>query len=260
VIVAGNARGAGIAPALTGFGADPAGSRDRQADLLEVTVSAGTIVLIVLILVIVAALAAVASIRMRRTAAERSLVGPEYDRLAGEVGPRKAKAEFEKRRQRVDGLGIRSLSAERRTAYTGQWDAVQEQFVDSPARAVSAAGELVTAVAADRGYEVTDNDQLMTDLSVNHGRNLDGYRSARQTTGRAGEATTEALRRALLDYRRLFYDLLESPDAAGLAADREPGMAPAAQVPAQRPWKQVTQGRHWKTRQQESSDVAAARR
>jgi hypothetical protein len=223
-------------------------------------VSAGTIILIVLILVVVAALAAVASMRMRRTAAERSLVGPEYDRLADEIGPRKAKAEFEKRRQRVDGLGIKSLSAERRTAYVGQWDAAQEQFVDSPARAVSAAGALVSAVATDRGYEVTDDGQLMTDLSVNHGRHLDGYRRARQTTGRASEATTEALRRALLDYRRLFYDLLEVPEAAGLAAADEPGTAPAAQVPAQRPWKQVTQGRHWKTQQQESSDVAAARR
>ena len=223
--------------------------------------SAGTIILIVLILVVVAALAAVASMRMRRAAAERSLVGPEYDRLADEIGPRKAKAEFEKRRQRVDGLGIRSLSAEQRTAYAGQWDAAQEQFVDSPVQAVSAAGELVTAVAADRGYEVTDDDQLMTDLSVYHGRHLDGYRRARQTTGQASEATTEALRRALLDYRRLFYDLLDSPEAAGLAAAREPshggggpGAGPAA-VEAGHPGTALEDPAAGR-----ASDVAATRR
>jgi len=216
--------------------------------------SAGVIILIVVILVIVAVGAAVASTRMRRSAAERSLVGPEYDRLADEIGPRRAKAEIEKRRRRVDELGIKSLTAERRSAYVGQWEAAQEQFIDSPARAVSAAGALITAVAVDRGYEVTDHNQLMTDLSVFHGRHLDGYRSARAATARAEQATTEALRRAMLSYRQLFFDLIESSDGAGLAPGREPDM-----VPAQRPRKQVTQGRYWKPRPQESTDVASTR-
>ena len=105
--------------------------------------SAGTIILIVVILVIVAAAAAVMSMRMRRRAAERSLLlCPKYDRLADEVGPRRAKAEIEKRRLRVDELGIRPLSAERRSAYACEWDAAQEQFIDSPARAVGAAAAL----------------------------------------------------------------------------------------------------------------------
>jgi hypothetical protein len=216
--------------------------------------SAGTIILIVVILVIVAVATAVMSTRMRRRVAERNLVGPEYDRLVDEVGPRKARAEFDKRRQRVDGLGIKSLSPERRSAYVSQWDTAQEQFIDTPARAVTAAGALITAVAVDRGYEVTDQGQLMTDLSVFYGRHLDGYRNARQTTERAGQATTEAMRRAMLSYRGLFFDLLESADGDSLATAQDPDM-----VPAQSPWKQVTQGRHWKSRQQESSDVASTR-
>src|SRR5689334_3981772 len=115
-----------------GLGAFSTGSRGRQAEVCYGGhMSVGTIILIVLILVIVAVAAAVVSMRMRRGAAERSLVGPEYDRLVDEMGPRRAKAEFDKRRQRVDGLGIRPLSAERRSAYTGQWDAVQEQFVEN---------------------------------------------------------------------------------------------------------------------------------
>jgi hypothetical protein len=216
--------------------------------------SAGTIILIVVILVIVAVATAVMSTRMRRRVAERNLVGPEYDRLVDEVGPRKARAEFEKRRQRVDGLGIKSLSPERRSAYAGQWDTAQEQFIDRPAQAVNAAGALITAVGVDRGYEVTDHDQFMTDLSVFHGRHLDGYRNARLTTERAEQATTEALRRAMLSYRELFFDLIESSDGGSIAPAQEPDM-----VPAQSPWKQVTQGRHWKTRQQEDSDVASTR-
>jgi hypothetical protein len=216
--------------------------------------SAGTIIVIVVVLVLVAAAAAVISMLMRRKTSERTMYGAEYERLADEVGPRKAQAEFAKRRQRVDGLGIKSLSDERRAAYTGQWDAAQEQFVDNPAGSVRAAAAMITAVTADRGYDTTDHDQLLTDLSVYHGRHLDGYRDARRTVGRAGQASTEALRRALLSYRVLFLELLESPGRAGQEPAEEPAPTAPDQVSGQRPWQQVTQGRHWKTRRQEDAD------
>jgi hypothetical protein len=218
-------------------------------------VSAGVIALIVIILVLVAAGAAIASVRLGRRTAERSLPGPEYDRLAKEIGPRKAQAEFAKRRQRVDELGIKSLSDERRAAYTSQWTAAQEQFVDSPGPAVRSAGGLVTAAAADRGYEVTDQDQLQTDLSVYHGRYLDGYRSALEVTGRVDRATTEAMRQALLGYRVLFFDLIEAPDESVLARDRE--NTATDQVPVQRSWRQIAAGRHPRTPSQEESGVGA---
>jgi hypothetical protein len=231
-------------------------------------VSASTIILIVVILVIVAVVAAVVSMRARRKTAERQQFGPEYDRLADEVGPAKANAEFGRRRQRVDGLGIKSITAERRTAYIGQWDAVQEQFIDSPVRAVKAAGDLITAVAADRGYETAKRDQLLTDLSVYHGRHLDGYRHSYEVIGQAREASTEDLRQALLDYRHLFFDLLEydstesSDDARPLDSQVDARIANTpgtSSVPGQTPWKQVTQGLHWKSRQQDDSGVPASR-
>jgi hypothetical protein len=221
--------------------------------------SAGTIIVIVVVLLLVAAAAAVASMLLRRRTTGRTMHGPEYDRLADEVGPRKAQAEFAKRRQRVDGLGLRPLSAERRAAYTGQWDVAQQQFIDNPAQSVGAAAAMTAAVTADVGYDVTNHDQLLKDLSVYHGRYLDGYRRARKAAGRAGDAPTEALRQALLSYRVLFFDLLESPGNGS----REPVQAPeetVAQVPSQRPWQQVTQGRHWKTRHQENADDVPAGR
>jgi hypothetical protein len=237
--------------------------------------SAGTIIVIVVVLVIVAAAAATASMLIRRKAAGRSMHGPEYDRLAQEVGPRKAQAEFAKRRQRVDGLGLRPLSDEQRTAYVGQWQAAQEQFIDNPAQSVRAAAAMIASVTADRGYDVTNHEQLLTDLSVYHGRYLDGYRRARKIAGRAGEAPTESLRQALLSYRALFFDLLGSPGDGRLeraqapaetapaktgAAEAPPAETAPAQVPGQRPWQQVTQGRHWKTKRQENADdVPAAR-
>jgi hypothetical protein len=199
---------------------------------LEETMSVGAIVAIVVVLVILAVIAALASRMFARRSAERRSYGPEYDRLAEEVGPRKANAEFDKRRQHVDGLGIKPLTEERRTLYSNQWEAAQETFVDSPVEAVRTASGLVTAVAADRGYKVTDPAQLQSDLSVHYGGRLDGYRSALAITERADNGATEQLRQALLEYRGLFNDLAEvkNDDVAGTTAAA--GTAPAA-VPAQ---------------------------
>jgi hypothetical protein len=227
-------------------------------------VSTGIIILIVVILVLLA-VGAVAASKLSRRKAELNDYGPEYDRLAKEVGPRKANAEFAKRRQRVESLQIRPLSAERRTAYTSQWEAAQEQFVDEPTQAVNTAGSLVTAVAVDRGYEAGDADQFLTDLSVHHGRHLDGYRHARQMTEQADRASTEDQRQALLDYRGIFFDLLEPGGDGRVPAPRpEPdearGDRPQVEAQGDRPWKQLTQGRHWKTQRQDSDTIAEPRR
>ena len=146
------------------------------------------------------------------------------------------------------------------------------------------ADTLVTAVAAERGYQAAD-DVFLEDLSVYHGRHLDGYRNARLTNGRASQGvTTEGRRRALLAYRALFFDLLEVPAdglrrgtglrraPASTGADRAAADQRAAdqaaidaaagsdQVPDRPVWKAITQGRHWKTQRAESDDVATTRR
>ena len=171
-------------------------------------------VAIIVIVIVVVLLAAAVGILLRRRRALRQRFGPEYDRLAAEVGPRQALSELAERERRIAQLDIRPLSAERRAAYDTQWAALQVEFVDSPPRAAEAAGALVTAVAADRGYQVTEQEQLITDLSVYHADRLEEYRQARQTTEQAGTAATEDLRHAMLAYRALLRELLEAPDGA----------------------------------------------
>lgn len=173
--------------------------------------SAGTVLVLVFVLLVVAVAAALASIAVHRQAARRRQVGAEFARLVRSAGPRKARAEFAERRRRVDGLGIKPLSQELRAGYARQWAAAQERFIDSPPEATAAAAGLVTAVAAQRGYDVSDEGRLLTDLSVYHGRYLDGYRRAAETTARAGSAATEELRVALLGHRELFFDLVAAP-------------------------------------------------
>ena len=78
-------------------------------------------------------------------------------------------------------------------------------------------------------------------------------------TERGGQATTEEMRQAMLDYRGLLFDLAEY-DTSDASDDAGTGPSPAAApVPAETPWKQVTQGLHWKTRQQEDDGVGATR-
>ena len=131
-----------------------------------------TIVIIVIVLVVIV----VGGALIARQTSQRRQFGPEYDQLANEVGPRQAQAEFAKRQKRVDGLDLKQLSPEQRAAYEARWEAAQEQFIDNPRQATQTAAGLVTAVAAEVGYPVDDREQLLADLSVNHGKYLEGYR------------------------------------------------------------------------------------
>lgn len=175
----------------------------------------GAIIALVIVLVLLAAAATLAGTLLLRRMALRHRFGSEYDQLARDVGPRRARAELAERRRRVARLNIRPLSTERRAGYGREWTAAQERFVDSPAQAVEAAAALVTVVAADRGYPVGDRARLLTDLSVYHAGRLDGYRRALRTAEQAGTAGTEDLRQALLACRALFRDLLGTPDHDG---------------------------------------------
>ena len=181
---------------------------------------------IVIVIVIVVLLAVAAGIVLGRRRALERRFGPEYDRLAAEVGPRQARSELAERQRRIEQLNIRPLSAERRAAYEAQWTTLQEQFIDTPARAADAADSLVTAVAADRGYQVADRERLLSDLSVYHADRIEDYRRARQATGQAGSAETEDLRQAMLAYRTLLLELLDAPDGAGESAAGESAPRP----------------------------------
>ena len=190
--------------------------------------STGAIIGIVIAIVVLIAAAIVAAQELRRASLRRQF-GPEYTRLAKELGSeRKARAELIARQRRAAKLNIRPLTAEQRTRYTSAWTSVQEQFVDNPAESVKTAGSLVERVMRDRGYPAGDSQQLTAALSVHHARKLEHYRRgedirtrsgttpAKATASAGGTAaatrtvSTEELREAILSYRELFKDLLSS--------------------------------------------------
>jgi hypothetical protein len=173
--------------------------------------STGAIIGIIIAVIVVVAVVVVASAGMRRARLRRQF-GPEYDRLVQQLGSRrKAEAELAERERRVKALPIRELSPEQQASYSGDWTAVQEQFVDTPAKAVGAANTLIWAVMRDRGYPADDRTTSMDALSVYHSRPLEGYR---QTLDLQPEsASTEQLRETMIRYRALFEDLTGLRDA-----------------------------------------------
>ena len=174
--------------------------------------STGAIIGIIIAVIVVAAAVVLGPALLRRARMRRQF-GPEYDRLAKEHGARKASAELTARRRRVEALGIHPLSAEQQTSYSGEWTAVQERFVDSPAAAVSAADTLIWDAMRDCGYPADDRNASMDALSVYHARPLDGYRRAQGI--RPGSASTEDLRKAMISQRALFQDLVGMPAGKG---------------------------------------------
>jgi hypothetical protein len=177
--------------------------------------STGAIIGIIIAVIVVAAIVVLGSAQLRRARMRRQF-GPEYDRLAKEIGPRKADAELSARQKRVEALGIHPLSPEQQASYSGDWAAVQEQFVDTPAEAVGAAETLVWSVMRDRGYPANDRNASMEALSVYHARPLEGYRRAQEL--RIDSATTEELREAMITYRALFEDLTGLREGPGQPA------------------------------------------
>src|SRR5580658_8143312 len=167
--------------------------------------STGAIIGIIIVVIVVVAAIVVASGELRRARMRRQF-GPEYDRLAQELGSKKkADAELTARQRRVEALNIHELSPDQQASYSGDWTAVQERFVDTPAEAVSAAGTLIWDVMRDRGYPADDRNASIEALSVYHAGPLDGYRQVQGI--RTEAATTEELREAMIRYRALFEDL-----------------------------------------------------
>lgn len=208
--------------------------------------STGAVIAIVVVIVVVIAAVALGAMEMRRRRL-RQQFGPEYDRVVSETGNRrKAEAELSARQRRVAKLDIRPLTSDESARYQGEWNAIQERFVDTPTESVTQAATLVTTVMRVRGYPTDDHDEAMDALSVDHAPTLTRYREARAISERAGSgaATTDDLRNAMLRYRELFHELLGTPadparagtdaeatsDATGATPD--PATAPADAAPS----------------------------
>jgi hypothetical protein len=179
----------------------------------------GIIILIAAIGVAVIALGIYLATR-RRSEHLRERFGPEYDRAVTD-GRLSGERELAARQRRVERLEIRSLDQDQRDEFARRWRDTQANFVDSPGEAIQEADRLVAEVMRERGYPVEDFDQREADLSVHHGDVLGNYRAAHGITlaYQQGHAGTEDLRQAMVHYRSLFEELLETAPSGGGETD-----------------------------------------
>ncbi|MFZ1137629.1 MAG: hypothetical protein WAN76_00480 [Candidatus Sulfotelmatobacter sp.] len=176
------------------------------------------LIVLAAVVIVIIAVAAWLYVRKRRstTADLRQKFGPEYERAVQTHGSeQKAEAKLADRKKRVEKLNIRDLDSMEHERFLKRWESVQSRFVDSPKGAVAEADDLVSSVMKARGYPVSEFDQRAADISVDHPRVVENYRSAHQIALRVGKdaATTEDLRTAMIHYRSLFEELVQMPVA-----------------------------------------------
>lgn len=152
--------------------------------------------------------------RRQSSARLKSNFGPEYDRVVDEIGAKsKAEAQLHEREKRVKAFELKPLAPTDRERFTERWRGLQAQFVDDPSKALTDADALLGEVMTARGYPVADFDQQSADLSVDHPTVVQNYREAHAIAVResAGDVGTEDRRGAMLNYRKLFDELVADP-------------------------------------------------
>ena len=181
------------------------------------------IVVAVLVVALIVGLAAYFYHRRQESRRLRHRFGPEYNRTVRELGSEsKAEAELAKREARVRKFDIRPLPPADAVRFGDEWRKLQARFVDNPREVVMKAGHLVRELMLQRGYPMTDFDRCAADLSVDHPTVVENYRAA-QSIATRDERDTEQLRKAVVHYRALFDELLEtSPVNEGVISPRRP--------------------------------------
>ncbi len=149
----------------------------------------------------------------RRRRGLRQTFGPEYDRTVADAPSRReAESDLADRQKRHEQLDIRPLDSETQERYALRWREAQERFVDDPVAAIGDADQLIQAVMKKRGYPVEDFEQRSADVSVDYPEVVSNYRAAHgiSIANERGRASTEDLRTAMVHYRALFVELLET--------------------------------------------------
>lgn len=150
-----------------------------------------------------------------RTRHLRERFGPEYDRRITALGDRRrAEAELADSEARVRKIKIHPLSPGDRSRFLSEWRLVQARFVDDPDGAVMEADRLVTEIMRNRGYAVDEPYDRVADVCAAYPRHADHYREANDVVNRhgRGNASTEDLRKAFVNFRALFEEMLGGQD------------------------------------------------
>ena len=112
-------------------------------------------------------------------------------------------------RTRPASARLTALPSEARARYVLAWERIEKRFMDAPEEAVQEADSLMTAMLGERGHPL-GHDRLPRRLRDARRKLAEGQRRQR----------TEDLRRALLDYRAVFGQMIGSEPPEQVAEGR----------------------------------------
>jgi hypothetical protein len=148
--------------------------------------------------------------RRRRRAHLQERFGPEYHRAVSSSGRGDAESRLAAVEREHESIEIRSLPAATRERYLDEWRQAEARFVSDPRDAVRAAERVLARVLEERGYPAEgDTEDRAAHVAVDHPDVVDRYRHGQAMLEEVdGEQSTESLRKAMVDFRVVFEELL----------------------------------------------------
>jgi hypothetical protein len=92
------------------------------------------------------------------------------------------------------------------------WQRAEQRFVDDPELAAREADRIVRSVLEEQGYPSDDFDSQAAAVSVDHPNLVSRYRHGHDMVhgnGSNGQERTEDLRKAMVDFRMVFEQVVE---------------------------------------------------
>jgi hypothetical protein len=159
---------------------------------------------------------AVAFVRIRRRRAHlKDRFGRECERAVSDNGTGMAEKRLHDVEREHDELAIRALPNAARDRYLDEWRQPESRFVSDPRDAARAAERLVERVLEERGYPVDDDvEQRLALVAVDHPDVVERYRHGRAMIEIDDADHTEELRKAMVDFRSVLGELLQSERTA----------------------------------------------
>jgi hypothetical protein len=160
-------------------------------------------------------LVAFVSIRRRRGRLSERF-GPEYQRAVSSSGRGDAERRLREVEKEHDELDIRSLTPAARERYRDEWHQAEARFVSDPRDAARAAERVVSRMLDERGYPVDrDPDDQAAYVAADYPDVAERFRHGHAMLESVdGAQGTENLRRAMLDFRAVFEEVMEERTAA----------------------------------------------
>ena len=175
----------------------------------------GWIVVVAAVAIAIVLLAVLVRIRRRRMHLKERF-GSEYYRAVSAAGTGGAERELSEVEKSHDDLDLRPLPSATRDRYLDEWRQVEVRFVSDPREAARSAERLVERVLEERGYPVGDDAERRVALvAVDHPDIAERYRHGHTMLSNVdGAESTENLRKAVVDFRAVLEDVLQSNGAA----------------------------------------------